>query len=68
MLPLVAAAAAAAAAAAFCRPPPTAAGGCGERFRGRVQVQSATFIKMINYGCNGWRNYDDIRPAPPRGA
>jgi alpha-N-acetylgalactosaminidase len=23
--------------------------------------QEATFIKMINYGCNGWRNYRDIQ-------
>jgi len=28
---------------------------------GNETVQSATFIKMINYGCNGWRNYDDIQ-------
>jgi hypothetical protein len=23
-------------------------------------VRQATFIKMINYGCNGWRNWHDI--------
>jgi len=23
--------------------------------------QEATFVKMINYGCNGWRNFDDIQ-------
>jgi len=23
--------------------------------------QEATFVKMINYGCNGWRNYRDIQ-------
>jgi len=24
-------------------------------------VQAETFVKMINYGCNGWRNYRDIQ-------
>lgn len=28
---------------------------------GNETIQSATFIKMINYGCNGWRNWDDIQ-------
>jgi hypothetical protein len=28
---------------------------------GNETVQEATFIKMINYGCNGWRNYRDIQ-------
>lgn len=26
-----------------------------------TRVQQATFIKMINYGCNGWRNWWDIQ-------
>ena len=28
---------------------------------GNETIQSATFIKMINYGCNGWRNWNDIQ-------
>ena len=28
---------------------------------GNETIQSATFIKMINYGCNGWRNWHDIQ-------
>eukprot|EP01051_Picozoa_sp_SAG22_P024126 SAG22_NODE_6548_length_841_cov_0.684636_1_plen_251_part_00 len=28
---------------------------------GNETTQQATFIKMINYGCNGWRNFDDIQ-------
>jgi len=28
---------------------------------GNETVQQATFIKMINYGCNGWRNWKDIQ-------
>jgi len=28
---------------------------------GNETVQQATFTKMINYGCNGWRNYRDIQ-------
>ena len=28
---------------------------------GNETVQQATFIKMINYGCNGWRNWHDIQ-------
>merc|ERR1719498_1450747 len=28
---------------------------------GNETKQEATFVKMINYGCNGWRNYDDIQ-------
>merc|ERR1719159_1964118 len=28
---------------------------------GNETKQQATFIKMIDYGCNGWRNFDDIQ-------
>jgi len=28
---------------------------------GNETNQQDTFIKMINYGCNGWRNYHDIQ-------
>lgn len=28
---------------------------------GNETKQQPTFIKMINYGCNGWRNFDDIQ-------
>lgn len=28
---------------------------------GNETVQQATFTKMINYGCNGWRNWRDIQ-------
>jgi hypothetical protein len=28
---------------------------------GNETKQQDTFIKMINYGCNGWRNFDDIQ-------
>jgi alpha-N-acetylgalactosaminidase len=28
---------------------------------GNETVQQSTFIKMINYGCNGWRNFKDIQ-------